>query len=201
MNTRLGSTQSLRERQHSRAREDLTLAALDVVRAEGVEKASVERIATAAGTSRGTVYVHFPGGREELLHAAYLRLGEQLVTEAEKAITGVEEWRDRLAGYATAAFELSQDTHYGFFINMFGPSLMRSAEGTYAAGNLENALNREMQAAQKAGEILSDVNTAAAAALLAGALREAGAAASTSAHGSDELVRSFRQLVSGLAAR
>jgi AcrR family transcriptional regulator len=136
---------SLRQRQLERTREDLIDAAYEVVRAEGVEKATLEQIALAAGTSRATLYVHFPGGREELLHAAFLRMGETHVAAAMSEIESrnVHGLVARIQVYARVGYDIIEDTRVGYFMNMYGPSLMRSTEGPYRAGHLERRPARD----------------------------------------------------------
>jgi AcrR family transcriptional regulator len=55
------------------ARQRLLNAAESCFRRHGLSKTTLEDIASAANVSRQTVYNHFPGGREELLEAVFLR--------------------------------------------------------------------------------------------------------------------------------
>jgi AcrR family transcriptional regulator len=193
---------SLRRRQVERTRVDLIDAAYDVVRSDGIEKATLEQIAAAAGTSRATLYIHFPGGREEVLHAAFLRMGEKHVAAAQQRIadTGASTLIARLGIYASVGYELIENTRVGYFMNMYGPSLMRSSSGPYEAGNLERALTDELTAAAARGELRSDVVVPPTATLLAGALRETAATATTAAHPVPDLLAALSTFVRGLVA-
>jgi AcrR family transcriptional regulator len=191
---------TLRQRQTERTRDDLIEAAYEVVRADGVERATLEQIAAAAGTARATLYVHFPGGRDELLHAAFLRMGEKHVAAAVALIEAgaVGSFVERLRIYARVGYDLIENTQVGYFMNMYGPSLMRSAVGPYVAGNLERALTEELNDARDRGELRDDVVIGPTATLLAGALRETAATATTHAHSTDDLLVSLGGFLRGL---
>ena len=53
-------------------RQRLIEATLQCVERWGIGKTSLEDVATAASLSRATVYRHFPGGRDELVHEAVI---------------------------------------------------------------------------------------------------------------------------------
>lgn len=52
------------------ARENLILATIDLVRRRGVAGSGLAEIVKASGRSRRTVYLNFPGGKEEMVAAA-----------------------------------------------------------------------------------------------------------------------------------
>ena len=53
-------------------------AVAGVFRDAGYEGASLTRLAAAAGLKRASLYHHFPGGKEEMAHAALSRAGARL---------------------------------------------------------------------------------------------------------------------------
>jgi AcrR family transcriptional regulator len=191
---------TLRKRQTERTRDDLIEAAYEVVRADGVERATLEQIAVTAGTARATLYVHFPGGREEILHAAFLRMGEKHVSAAQEEIAtrGIDSLSERLRIYARVGYDIIENTRVGYFMNMYGPSLMRSVSGPYEAGNLERALRDELESSRSRNELRDDVVIGPTATLLAGALRETAATATTHAHSTADLLASLDAFLRGL---
>src|SRR2546429_4950769 len=77
-------TASLRQRQKARTRQELLEAALDTFSRVGFGLATVEAIAGRAGASKGTVYAHFPDGREGLFRELYEDLSNRTVERAQQ---------------------------------------------------------------------------------------------------------------------
>jgi TetR/AcrR family transcriptional repressor of lmrAB and yxaGH operons len=59
----------------SSAREDLIVAAVELFRARGYEGVGVAELLTKAGAPRGSLYFHFPGGKEQIGAEAVARVG------------------------------------------------------------------------------------------------------------------------------
>jgi AcrR family transcriptional regulator len=70
---------------------------------DGYRRASVDRIAVAAGVAKPTLYAHF-GSKEALFCAVCARLGEQIVAEAEAAAGADASLDERLALVLFAKF-------------------------------------------------------------------------------------------------
>ncbi|MFV0434709.1 MAG: TetR/AcrR family transcriptional regulator [Leucobacter sp.] len=193
---------SLRERRHERTREDLVAAVLAVIHEGGLAETTIGRISAVSGISRGTVYAHFPGGRDELVRAAYALLGRQLVDRTRVAVSGAVDWRGRIAAHARAMFDLAGDPRIGHFFNVSGPALI--AEGTERGIGSSTSIamiREELESGQGAGEVAAELDAEAAALLLVGAIREAAIGVTTGGIDPERAYAAFVTLVGGLAAR
>lgn len=78
-----------RELQAERTRNNLYIAALDLINARGYENVSIEDITRAAGVAKGTFYTHFRS-KENLLYYTYVYLNNcytRALAKAEKKET------------------------------------------------------------------------------------------------------------------
>lgn len=193
---------SLRERRQRRTREELVDAVLGVIAKRGLAEATIERVSAESGMSRGTVYAHFPGGRDELLRAAYARLGRELVERTRAAVSAVSDWRARIVAHARAMFDLAADARIGHFYNVSGPTLIvAGAERGIGSGASIVMIRETLEEAQRAGDVDPEVDADAVAALLVGAMREAAIGVAAGARDADRAYAAFARLVEGLAAR
>ena len=192
---------NLRERRREQTRNDLTSAGLEIISAEGVDAAPIDRLAAQAGMSRGTVYAHFEGGRDELLQEAYRRVGRERVSTAQQMADAAGTWQDRVMAYARAMVALTEDHHRGYFSNVAGPALFgsRVERGEGSSASL-SAIRKELLLAQQRGEIGSDVDADEMAVLLVGCLREAGIEIAREAMQPEKFLSAFHRLLGGLAA-
>lgn len=92
-------------------RADLATRVLDAtyheVAEHGLGALAVERVAIRAGSSRATIYRHFPGGREELIARAIAREVERFLTAVLSDSPPAEEGVARhVAGVVRAAHRL-----------------------------------------------------------------------------------------------
>ncbi|MBL3700980.1 TetR/AcrR family transcriptional regulator [Leucobacter luti] len=192
---------SLRERRQERTRHELVDAVLVVIGESGLDGATIERVSAQSGISRGTVYAHFPGGRDELLRAAYARLGSELVERTRAAVDESGDWRGRLVAHARAMFDLAADQHLGHFFNVSGPTLISDgAERGIGSGASALMIEADLRAAQLRGEVSADVDPAATATLLVGALREAAIRVAAGGSDAERAYAAFARLADGLAA-
>src|SRR5215813_12591923 len=60
----------------SSAREDMLVAATELFRARGYEGVGVAELLEASGAPRGSLYFHFPGGKEQIGCEVISRVGE-----------------------------------------------------------------------------------------------------------------------------
>lgn len=192
---------NLRERRREQTRNDLATAGLEIISAEGVDAATIDRLAAQAGMSRGTVYAHFEGGREEVLQEAYRRIGRDLVSTAQRLADSAATWQDRVMAYARAMVELTEDHHRGYFYNVAGPALFgsRVERGEGSSASLA-AIRNELLLAQQRGEVDGNVDTEETAVLLTGCLREAGIEIARDAMKPKKFLTAFQRLLDGLAA-
>jgi TetR/AcrR family transcriptional regulator, transcriptional repressor for nem operon len=70
-------------------------AAREVIDARGIEAATMEEIAAAAGVAKGTVYLYFRS-KDELIEALVTQVGEEMLREIEALIEGPGAPRDKL---------------------------------------------------------------------------------------------------------
>jgi AcrR family transcriptional regulator len=190
---------SLRERQQKRTRRDLTEAAIRVISSEGWDKSTLDMIALEAGSSRGTLYSYFPGGRDEVIREAYTLVSRDLVTSAEKAASRHTDWRRRILCYAEAMLTVSEDPHVGRFYNIYGPQLITGGETGQGSQAFNAAFIRELEQAKQMSERFADVDVTSAALLLVGALREAGIDATNHPGNAQRHLRTFEQILEGVA--
>lgn len=192
---------TLRERRQHRTRRELVDALLHVIAEGGVDAATIERVSAQSGISRGTVYAHFPGGRDELLRAAYAALGERLVARSRAAVLAADDWRGQLAALAREMFTLAADAHTGHFFNVSGPTLITGgSERGIGSGASVVMIEEAIALAQADGGVDPRVDAAATAVLLVGALREAAMRVAAGLDSADRATAAFERLVAGLAA-
>ncbi len=193
---------SPRERRQERTRRDLVDAVLAIIAERGLADTTIERVSEVSGISRGTVYAHYPGGRDALLRDAYARLGRELVERTRAAADAADEWRDRLSAHARSLFDLAADSRLGHFYNVSGPTLVvDGAERGIGSGASASMIADALREAQSCGEVAADVDAHATALLLVGALRESAIRIASAPAESDACFAAFARLVDGLAAR
>ncbi|QIM18915.1 TetR family transcriptional regulator [Leucobacter coleopterorum] len=192
---------SLRDRRRQRTQTELVDAALVVIRDVGLADTTIERVSAVSGISRGTIYAHFPGGRDELLRAAYARLGSELAERTRAEVSAAEDWQAQLAAHAREMFRLAADPNIGHFYNVSGPTLIVSGVERGIGSGASAAMIREtLTAAQRSGQVDPAIDVAAVALLLVGALREAAAGVSAGQQDPHQAHAAFGILLRGLAA-
>lgn len=190
---------SLRQRQQQRTRQDLVRAVIGIISAGGLGAATIQRITTRAGASRATLYAHFPGGRTDLIAEAYQTVGRDLIQAAEQDAAGHTDWIERLCAYPRAMLELSSKRELGLFYNVSGPQLVgMQRRGTGSQRTLD-ALISELRHAQDSGDVSPQLDVEAVAALLVGAIREAGIDTSRDPSTAPRRLNAFRQLLEAIA--
>lgn len=192
---------SLRDRRRKRTREELVDTLLAIITEDGVDAATIDRMAAHSGMARGTLYAHFPGGRDEVLKAAYASLGDDLVTRTRAAVSAASSWQEQLIALAREMLELAGDAQIGHFYNVSGPALIASGPERGRGSGASFVLVREVLAAGRAsGAIDPALDEEPTAALLVGALREAGIAVAGGTLTASRALAAFTRLTAGLAA-
>lgn len=189
---------SLRKRQQLRTRQDLLRAVITVISAGGLGAATIERITTRAGVSRATLYAHFPGGRTDLIAEAYQTVGRDLIQTAELDAGRHTDWIERLCAYARAMLELSAKRELGLFYNVSGPQLVGMQRRGTGSQHTLDALIAGLCQAQEHGDVSPQLDVEAIAALLVGAIREAGIDASRDPSTAPRRLAAFRQLLEAI---
>jgi len=193
---------TLRERQQERSRADLVEATLAVIAADGLPAVTIEAILRESGMARATLYAHFPGGRDELLRAAYARAGEELLRLAREAAATASGWRTRILAFARTMIDFSSSPTLGHFYSVSGPHLMgfRAERGVGSQGYFD-AFRAALGEAAAAGELVAGADPDALAILLTSSLRDAGIAVARGHATAGTLVAAVETLLEGLAAR
>ncbi|MDJ0350453.1 TetR/AcrR family transcriptional regulator [Cryobacterium sp. PH29-G1] len=192
---------TLRERRFQRTRQELVDAVLAAVGEYGIEGVTIDRVAEHAGLSRGTIYAHYPAGRDELLRAAYAALGHDVAARTRARVLEAGSWQARLVAHASVMYELARVERIGYFFNVSGPALIPEGEERGIGSSASVALMREtLVAAREEGTLAADVPPDSIAILLVGAVREAAAAVASGACDASEAEEGFARLVEGLAA-
>lgn len=188
-----------KQRRQKHTRDDLAQATLDVIVADGLAAATIERLCLAAGLSRATLYAHFPDGRDGILRAAYFRAGDLLLRTARAAASSAPTWDARIASYARTMIEFSGSPELGYFYSVAGPSLLgfRAERGVGSQGYFED-IRRELSAARDAGELSAAQDPEALAVLLTSSLRDAGIAAAHRPETAERYVAAVQAILDGL---
>jgi TetR/AcrR family transcriptional regulator, lmrAB and yxaGH operons repressor len=95
----------------SSSRERLLDAAVDLLQRQGFHGTGLNELLAASGTPRGSLYFHFPGGKEQIGAEAIARAGGQVagaVGHLVRANASVADAVDALAGVLAAGLEASQ---------------------------------------------------------------------------------------------
>ena len=193
---------SLRERRQVSTRNDLVQSALAVIAETGTSDlaaVTIGRILSDSGMARATLYAHFPGGREELLAAAYQHVAHQFLDNARSAIEsrGGEKlnWTQRVEAYAEALLAVSADTGIGYFYNISGPQLLGfSKDRGVGSTGVFTAFSAELHVGTREGKIPSG-SSEPLAVLLAGSMRDAGIQVALNPDTAAELLGAFRFLL------
>lgn len=192
---------TLKERRRDHVRADLAATTLQLVSEEGVEAVTIERICAVCGTSRSTIYSHFPDGRDGVLRAAYFRAGESLVALARERASRTVGWDARIASYAHTMLEFSSSPNLGSFYSVSGPNLLGfRAERGVGAQTYFDDIRHELATAHEAGQLPSDADPGTLATLLVSSLRDAGIAAAQNPELCERFVASVWTILKGLRA-
>ncbi len=167
----------------------------------GYAGVGTEEIVQLAGVTRGALYHHFRGGKEELFRAVLVALSAETVRRiAEATKAGDDPWKALLAG-ADAFLDACTTPEVQRIVLIDGPSVLgwevwRAIDTDHGLGLLEQALQRAMDA----GAMLPG-STTAVAHVLTGALDEAAmvvARAEDPVAAREEMGKTVRRLLEGL---
>jgi AcrR family transcriptional regulator len=179
----------------------LIAAARQLFAERGYAGVGTEEIVQLAGVTRGALYHHFRGGKEELFRAVLVQLSAETVRRiATAAVTTDDPW-EALAAGADAFLDACATPEVQRIMLVDGPSVLgwdvwRAIDSDHGLGLLEQALQR----ATDAGAVLPG-STTAVAHVLTGALDEAAmvvARADDPAAAREEMGRTVRHLLDGL---
>lgn len=196
-----------REARTKAARREATVEALlteahAAFAADGYRDASLEGIVAAAGVTKGALYHHFPGGKQELFRAVaaqvHCHIADQIAASAPEA----EPWEQLLAGCRTF-LEAALEPAAQRILLLDGPAVLgwdvwRELDADASMPHLEAALERLMHDGVIEGLPLRPLVH-----LLSGAMNEAALAlAHSSVPGRDlaQVMAVLKRLLMGLTA-
>jgi AcrR family transcriptional regulator len=139
----------------------------------GYADVGTEEIVQAAGVTRGALYHHFRGGKEELFRSVLVQISAETVKRVAEAADAVDDpWEVLVAG-SEAFLDACATPEVQRIMLIDGPSVLgwdvwRAIDTDYGLGRLETAVQQAMEA----GSLLPGSSTAVAH-VLAGALDEA----------------------------
>lgn len=176
-------------------------AARPLFAARGYAAVGTEEIVQQAGVTRGALYHHFRGGKEELFRAVLVQLSAETVRQVARAATTTEDPWEALVAGVDAFLDACATPEVQRIMLVDGPSVLgwdvwRAIDTDYGLGLLEQALQRAMDA----GAMLP-ASTTAVAHVLTGALDEAAmvvARAEDPAAARAEMGQTVRRLLDGL---
>lgn len=97
-------------RKHGATRDRMIVSAAEVLRERGAAGVTIDEVLVRSGAPRGSVYHHFPGGRNQLLTEALHYAGDVLTNSIDRAAGG--GGRTLLAGFAGFWAQLLEDSGF-----------------------------------------------------------------------------------------
>jgi AcrR family transcriptional regulator len=167
----------------------------------GYADVGTEEIVRLAGVTRGALYHHFRGGKEDLFRAVLVQISAETTQRVlAAASTAADPWQELVMG-VEAFLDASALPEVQRIVLVDGPSVLgwdvrRAADGNYSLTLIEHAL----QAAMDAGLMVSQATRPLAQVLL-GAIDEAAmvvAQAEDPAQARAEMGVTVRRLLEGL---
>lgn len=104
-----------KEREKQVRRQTMMAAAVTVFAEKGYEAASLDEIAARAEFGKGTLYLYFPGGKEEILHTIISDLFEQEIQGTEQILAAEQAkgsgFREMMRVYYREAIRFFRENH------------------------------------------------------------------------------------------
>jgi AcrR family transcriptional regulator len=134
-------------------KEQVELTALQLIKANGIQGASMADISAGSGVAVGTIYHHF-ASREALIEALRLQIADQLAQALNDALSGKGSHKDKVQALWNNA--------YAFFAKnalaaSFMDQYMSSSQGASSSGLLKikglSAVNDFLKDAIKQGKV------------------------------------------------
>ena len=179
----------------------LIAAARELFAERGYAAVGTEEIVQHAGVTRGALYHHFKGGKEDLFRAVLVQISAETTRRVVQAAANTSDPWEALVVGADAFLDASAGREVQQIMLVDGPSVLgwdvwRAADGDYALSMLEAALQRAIDAGR-----LIDQPARALAHVLMGALDEAAmvvARADDPEQARAEMGQTVRRLLEGL---
>lgn len=189
----------LRERNRLRTRTDILDAAAKVLGESGYAGTTLEELSRLAGLARGTLYAHFPGGRDEIVREVYLRIADAVYVRGISLREETQDVAGRIAALAQALVEATS-TPAGRFYGVMGADIVPVLSGVMGgtSKSFEDLIRLDLAAAHAAGQLRADAAVDALAAAFSGAIRASGARAATDPGTAEQQVAAVKLLAQGL---
>jgi AcrR family transcriptional regulator len=129
----------------------LVAAARELFAARGYAGVGTEEIVRQAGVTRGALYHHFKGGKEDLFQAVLVQVSAETAQHVVQVAAVVEDpWQALVAG-VDAFLDACVSPEVQRIMLIDGPAVLgwdvwRAADGDFALGLLETALQRAIDA-------------------------------------------------------
>lgn len=193
---------SVRERNRMRTRGDILDTAAELLGSEGYAATALEVLSQRSGVSRGTIYSHFPGGREEIVREVYLRIADGVYVRGISLRDALTHPGERITALAFALVEATKEPA-GRFYGVMGPDLVSALSGVLGSTSrsFEELIAQDLKHAQADGTLAQDAPTEVLAATITGAIRAAGATAASKPENAEQAVEAVRLLIDGLLVR
>ena len=193
---------SVRERNRLRTRGDILDTAAELLGSEGYAATVIEVLSQRSGVSRGTIYSHFPGGREEIVREVYLRIADGVYVRGISLRDALTHPGERITALAFALVEATKEPA-GRFYGVMGPDLVSALSGVLGSTSrsFEELIAQDLKHAQEDGTLDAGAPTEVLAATITGAIRAAGAAAAGKPENAEQAVEAVRLLIDGLLVR
>jgi AcrR family transcriptional regulator len=129
----------------------LIAAARELFAERGYANVGTEEIVQAAGVTRGALYHHFKGGKEELFRAVLVQLSAELMQSVVAAAGATTDPFEELAVGADAFLDASMTPEVQRIMLIDGPAVLgwevwRAIDADHGLGLLEVALQNAMDA-------------------------------------------------------
>ncbi|MBV9914972.1 MAG: TetR/AcrR family transcriptional regulator, partial [Solirubrobacterales bacterium] len=138
------------------AQREATVAALvgaarELFAARGYAAVGTEEIVQRAGVTRGALYHHFRGGKEDLFRAVLVQVSAETTERVLAAAGAIDDAWDSLIAGTDAFLDASASEEVQRIMLVDGPAVLgwdvwRAADGDYALRMLEQALARAIEA-------------------------------------------------------
>ena len=191
----------LRERNRLRTRNDILDAAAQLLSEKGYSETTLEELSQRAGLSRGTLYAHFPQGRDEIVQDVYLRIADAVYLRGVTLRDSAVDLVDRVTALARALVEATSQPD-GRFYGVMGADIVPVLSGVMGgtSRSFEDLMQRDLRDAQAAGILPPSAPVDAIATALTGAIRAGGAAAATDPTSAENHIEAVRIIAHGLLA-
>ncbi|TWC77242.1 TetR family transcriptional regulator [Rhizobium sp. SJZ105] len=191
---------SLRERNKLRTRQEILDATLEVFNDDGFAGTSIDKIAELGGISKGTVYVYFPDGLNDIYREIYADITGRLLKTTKEVRAKSSDPGKRIVAMAEALLKLSEVPTYGRFYSVLSPELRPVLTPVVGLASKQFIIFVASDLKETLGDSASEEQCTALAELIVGSMREAARIVSEEPGKKESLIAALRRIVSSIAA-